>query len=86
MNETTKMVKGFLKNNRLVYLMGTPEFMGVRGELLIMEEILEKGRTLSDKQIERLKQIELHIHRIQPHVEIIQVNGEDVPVQFVTKV
>lgn len=85
MNETTKMVKGFLKNNRLVYLMGTPEFRGIRGSLLEMEIILDKGGILSEEQIELLHQIELHIHKIQPHVEIIQVNGEDVPVQFVTK-
>lgn len=32
-----------------------------------------------------LDDIEKHIKNIDPHIEIIQINGENVPVEFITR-
>lgn len=67
--------KALLKDQRLEILMYEKEFYGVKKKLVHWEEITP----------EYLDYVETHIKKIDPHYQIITVNGEDVPVKFVTK-
>ena len=73
-------IKGLLQDERLDYLARTPEFKQVRGRLLYMQEHPD----LTDEQVFFIGRISAHIKNIHPHIKVITVNGEDVPVEFVT--
>jgi hypothetical protein len=79
-----QLIANLLKDARLDLLMDTPEFMGARGRLINMFGDLCDGKALSNKNINYLHEIVNHIKHINPHFETLQVNGEDVPVYFVT--
>jgi hypothetical protein len=75
-----EVIEGLLKDWRLAWLDPQAKF-----HLLNMLKSLEDGQELNREQNNYLQWIEEHIKNIDPHIEIIQVGGEDVPVQFATR-
>lgn len=68
-------IERLLKDARLDVLIYTDSrFYGAKAKL-------KKGNVTDDY----LDDLEKFIKNIDPHVEIIQVNGENVPVEFITK-
>ena len=80
----TETIEGLLKDNRLDWLMLTPEFSCARGRLKNMAHKLSEKETLDDRDIEYLNGIKNHIGNIRPHIEKILVNGEEQDVIFST--
>lgn len=79
-----ELIEGLLKDERLDGLMVTREFATARFRLLTMLKTLDSGKKLSKEQLAYLHGVEKHIKNIHPHIEILQVGGEDVPVAFIT--
>lgn len=77
-------VRGLLNDARLDGLMRTPEFREARFRLRNMEKLLLLGEELTKEQKDYLASAQFHIKNIYPHLEILMVNGEYVPVEFTT--
>ena len=68
-------IESLLKDNRLDVLIYTDsKFYGAKVKL--------KNGNITEKYLDDM---ERHIKNIDPHIEIIQVDGENVPVTFITK-
>ena len=80
-----KRIQCLLKDARLEGLMVTREFADAPFRLTIMLKDLEAGKELSFEQNSYLQSLECHIRIIHPHLETLTVNGEDVPVLFITE-
>lgn len=76
-----KRIENLLHDSRLDLLCASG-----RWSLKVMLKNLEDGYTLSAKQWTNLQWMEEHIKNIRPHLETLQVNGDNVPVLFVTEV
>ena len=66
--------KKLLRDSRIDIIMYQKEFYGIKKKLL-------------DRKVtpEYLYYVEKHINNIDPHIQVLTVNGEDVPVEFTTK-
>lgn len=73
-SEIKKRCASLLQDERINFLVGQSEFYGLKAKL-------KKGSVTNDY----LDYVETHINKIDQHYKIITVNGEDVPVRFVTK-
>lgn len=73
-DEIEKRCMSLLQDERINYLVGQNEFYGLKAKL-------KKGNVNNDY----LDYVEKHLNKIDPHLQTITVNGEDVPVRFVTK-
>jgi hypothetical protein len=49
-----------------------------------MERLLLLGEELTKEQKNYLASAQVHIKNIYPHIEVLMVNGEYVPVEFTT--
>ena len=67
--------KAILKDDRIEILMYQKEFYGIKKKLLDRKVTLEY-----------LDYVEKHINNIDPHIQVLTVNGEDVPVEFTTRI
>lgn len=72
--ELENRCKALLKDERIEILMYQKEFYGIKNKL--------KKLSITP---EYLEYVEKHIKNIESYVQIITVNGEDVPVKFTTK-
>lgn len=79
-----KRIQSLLNDARMDGLSVTPEFATARYSLALMQKCLEDGKDLSLEQIKFLQRLEIHIRNIHPHFENLTVNGEDIPVLFIT--
>lgn len=73
-SEIEKRCTSLLQDERINFLVGQSEFYGLKAKL-------KKGNVTNDY----LDYIEKHLNKIDPHLQTITVNGEDVPVRFITK-
>ena len=66
--------KKLLRDSRIDIIMYQKEFYGIKKKLL-------------DRKVtpEYLDYVEKHINNIDPHIQVLTVNGEDVPVEFTTR-
>ena len=67
--------KKLLRDSRIDIIMYQKEFYGIKKKLL-------------DRKVtpEYLDYVEKHINNIDPHIQVLTVNGEDVPVEFTTRI
>jgi hypothetical protein len=72
--EIEKRCDGILKDKRIELLISQKEFAGIKSKLV--------KRNVTNKYLDY---VEKHIKKIDLHYQTITVNGEDVPVRFVTK-
>jgi hypothetical protein len=73
-SEIKKRCDSILKDRRLELLITQKEFYGIKAKL--------KKVNVTNNYLDY---VETHINKIDQHYKIITVNGEDVPVRFVTK-
>jgi len=73
-SEIKKRCDSILKDRRLELLITQKEFYGIKAKL-------KKVNFTNDY----LDYVETHLNKIDPHLQTITVNGEDVPVHFQTR-
>lgn len=73
--EIENRCKKLLRDSRIDIMMYQKEFYGIKKKLLDRKVTLEY-----------LDYVEKHINNIDPHIQVLTVNGEDVPVQFTTRI
>jgi len=71
------IVQVLVKGARLVFLMGTPEFSGSRGDLLDMDKVISDSKDLTDRWHAASKKQENILSCYLSQVKIIFIGGQN---------